>query len=127
MATSARFDRFVWLRGCSHGVFHKTNQKEIRNAKLTYEWLRTGCQRSETEALIVAAQDGVIMTRAYMVRVLKIPVSVQCRCHKMPETIGHIRSKCENYFWSLYMERHNVRAVVHYHLCTMLGFKVPKP
>ena len=84
MATSARFDRFVRLRGCSHGVFHKTNQKEIRNAKFTYEWLRTGCQRSETEALIVAAQDGAIMTRAYMVRVLKIPVSVLCRCQKMP-------------------------------------------
>ena len=110
MAASVRFDRFVRLRGCSHGVFHKTSQKETRNAKLTYEWLRTGCQRSETEALIMAAQDGVIMTRAYMARALKIPVkipvSVLCRrCHKMPETIGHIRSKCENYFWSLYMEK----------------------
>ena len=42
----------------------------------------------------------------------------------MPETIRHILSKREHHLWSLYMERHNrVRAVVHYHLCTMLGFK----
>ena len=110
-----------------HGVFHKT--KETRNTKLTYKWLRTGRQRAETEALIMAAQDGVVMTRAYMARVLKMPVSVLCRrCHSMPETIGHILAKCETYFWSLYMERHNrVLAVVHHHLCTTLGFKAPKP
>ena len=60
-------------------------------------------------------QDGVVMTQAYMARVLKMPVSVLCRrCHSMTETIGHILAKCETYFWSLYMERHNrVLAVVH--------------
>ena len=81
-----------------HGVFHKTNQKETRNAKLTYEWLRTRRQCAETEVIIVAAQDGVVMTRAYMARVLKMPVSVLCRrCHSMPETTGHILVKCETY------------------------------
>lgn len=100
-----------------HGVFFNTNLKESRNAKLTHEWLRNGSQRAEMEALIVAAQDGVVMTRAYLAQVLKMPVSVLCRrCHKMPETIGHILSRCEQHFWSLYKERHDrVLAVV---LCT---------
>ena len=54
-----------------HGVFMKTSRKPTRDFERTHLWLRRGKQRAETEALVVAAQDGVIMTRAYQSRVLK--------------------------------------------------------
>ena len=112
-----------------HGVFMKTSLREDRDFRLTHRWLRRGKQRAETEALIVAAQDGVIMTRAYQSRVLKLPVNPMCRrCHKRPETIGHILSHCDAHFWSLYKERHDrVVAVLYHHLCRTLGLKVLMP
>ena len=69
------------------------------------------------------------MTRAYQSRVLKKSVSPMCRkCHKMPETTGHILSHCESHFWTLYKERHDqVMGVLYYHLCRKLGLKVFKP
>jgi len=91
-----------------HGVFMKTGRKPTRDFERTHLWLRQGKQQAETEALVVAAQDGVIMTRAYQSRVLKKSVSPMCRkCHKMPETTGHILSHCESHFWTLYKERHD--------------------
>ena len=62
-----------------HGVFMKTSQRDTRDFKLAHRWLKRGKQRAETEALIVAAQDWVIMTRAYKSRVLKLSVNPMCR------------------------------------------------
>jgi len=63
----------------------KISRKPTQDFELTHLWLRQGKQRAKTEALVVAAQDGVIMTRAYQSRVLKKSVSPMCRkCHKMP-------------------------------------------
>ena len=69
------------------------------------------------------------MTRAYQSRVLKKSVSPMCRkCHRMPETTGHILSHCESHFWTLYKERHDQGlGVLYYHLCRKLGLKVFKP
>ena len=52
----------------------------------------------------MAAQDGVILTRAYRARVLKEPVPQACRvCKKAPETM----SACEQLHWTLHKERHD--------------------
>ena len=112
-----------------HGVFMKTSQMRDHDFRLTHRWLKRGNQRGETEALIVAAQDGVIMTRAYQARVLNKAVDPMCRkCHKRPETIGHILSHCDRYNWSLYKERHDqVVGVLYYHLCRTLDLRVLKP
>ena len=68
----------------------------------------------------MAAQDGVIMTRAYQSRVLKKSVNPMCRkCHKRPETISHTLAHGEKYSWTLYKDRHDqVVGVLYYHLCT---------
>ena len=78
---------------------------------------------------MIAAQDGVTMTRAYQKRVLKMSGNPMCRkCHKRLETIGHILSHCESYFWTLYKERHDqVLRVLHVHLCRKLGLRAPEP
>ena len=54
-----------------HRVFMKTSRKPTRDFELTHLWLRKGKQRAKTEALVVAAQDGVIMTRVYQSRVVE--------------------------------------------------------
>lgn len=112
-----------------HGVFMEGSKQPGRDFKSTHMWLKKGRQRAETEALVVAAQDGVIMTRAYQARVLKKSVNPMCRkCHKRPETIGHILSHCESYNWTLYKERHDqVLGVLHHHLCRNLGLRMSKP
>ena len=61
----------------------------------------------ETEALVVVAQVGVIMTCAYQARVLKKVINPMCRkCRKRPETIGHILAHSDYCNWMLYKEQH---------------------
>ena len=112
-----------------HGVFMKTSKQSSRDFKLTHKWLRLRKQRAETEALIVAAQDGVIMTRAYQARVLKRDVNPLCRkCRKRPETTGYILAHCEKYNWTLYKERHDqVLRILYFHLCRVMGLRLIRP
>ena len=68
-------------------------------------WLSDGRFQFKTEALVVAAQDGVILTRAYRARVLKELIPQACRvCKQALETIRHILSACEPLHWT---ERHD--------------------
>ena len=71
-------------------------------------WLSDWCLRADTKALIVAAQDGVIHTHAYQLRVLKLDIPQTCQmCHSAPETVGHVLSCCEPLSWTLYKQRHD--------------------
>ena len=91
-----------------HGVFFKQYLEPNRDTLGSHIWLSDGRLRAETEALIIAAQDGVIHTRSYQVRVLKLDVPQVCRvCHGSPETVGHVLSSCEPLSWTLYKQRHD--------------------
>ena len=109
-----------------HGVFMQTSKQNSRDFKLTHGWLRLRKQWAETEALVIAVQDGVIMTRAYQARVLKKDVNPMCRkCHKRPETIGHILAHCQGYNWTLHKERHDqVLRILYFHLCRVMGHRL---
>ena len=90
-----------------HGVYFKQCEKS-EDTSGCHIWLSDGRFQSKTEALVVAAQDGVILTRAYRARVLKEPIPQACRvCKKAPETIGHILSACDPLHWTLHKERHD--------------------
>ncbi len=70
-----------------HGVFYSQCQMQGWDTKTSHGWLTNGRLFGRTEGLIVAAQDGVIHTRAYLVRVQKRLISPICRkCHKANET-----------------------------------------
>ena len=74
----------------------------------TFAWLSDGRLRAETEGLVIAAQDGVILTNRYKHTVLGTSASSTCRvCREELETIGHILSSCKPHMWSLYKERHD--------------------
>lgn len=74
----------------------------------TFDWLTDGRFRAETEGLVIAAQDGVILTNWYKHTVLKTSTTSTCRlCREGEETIGHIMSSCGPHMWSHYKVRHD--------------------
>ena len=49
------------------------------DTKATHSWLKDGSLRPTTEALVMAAQDQVLHTRAYQAKVMRKPVDPKCR------------------------------------------------
>ena len=97
-----------WQRKVIHGPFRRTIEAKGIDKARSLQWLRKGKLSTRTEALIMAAQDGVLQTRAYKQRVQKQKVDPNCRCcGDRAETVGHILSGCETKCWNLYKERHD--------------------
>ena len=92
-----------------HGVYYGQTLQDDCYQKVMFEWLKDGRLRTETEGLIMAAQDGVIHTATYRNRILKMPIDTTCRaCGVWPtETLGHILAKCRIYEYGLIKERHD--------------------
>ena len=63
----------------------------------TWEWLRRGELKRETEGLITAAQDQSLRTNVMKARIEKSDVSNMCRmCNAAGDTVFHIVSECES-------------------------------
>ena len=92
-----------------YGAYCKQLQVEGIDSKRSHLWPVNGRFPSETEALVIAIQDGIVHTNAYRHRILEDPkISILCRsCKESPETIGHLLSGCKNLNWTLHKERHN--------------------
>ena len=91
-----------------HGVYYQTCLAPENDTAGCHAWLMDGRVRAETEALVVAAQDGVLHTNRYQAEVLRNGTDPQCRvCRNGVETIGHILSICEAHTWFLIKERHD--------------------
>ncbi len=67
-----------------HGVFYKQSQKEGMDPQGSHAWLADGRLQARTEGLLIAAQDGVVLTRAYRARVLGDSVPTLCRGLRRP-------------------------------------------
>ena len=52
-----------------HGIFYNQMLRPETDSKSTHAWLTEGKLRSETESLIVAAQDGVVHTPVYKTKI----------------------------------------------------------
>ena len=105
-----------------HGVFFK-NTEEIRD-NMSWEWLKKGYLKKETEGLILAAQDQAIRTNSVKKYVDKLDVSAMCRmCGKRDENISHLVSECEQLAQKHYKcWRHdNVLKVVYWYICGKFG------
>ncbi len=97
-----------WRSKVIHGPFRKTIEAKGIDKARSLQWLWKGKLSARTEALIIAAQDGVLQTRAYKRRVQKRMVDPNCRCcGEWAETVGHILSGCKTKCWNLYKERHD--------------------
>ena len=86
---------------------------------------------AETEGLLTAIQDQVILTRNYKKYILKQPdIEELCRrCEKESETIQHITTACEQLAPTEYVKRHDGLAkIIHQKLAEaaeLIDDKIP--
>ena len=83
-------------------------RKDSTDQRSLVVWLAQGRLLSQTSGIVVAAQDGVTMTRAYRERVLREDIQATClHCGAERETLGHVLAACESHEFSLYKECHD--------------------
>ena len=106
-----------------HGQFRKATE-EVRS-KRSWDWLKKGCLKKETESNIMAAQDQALCTRNLRNAVYGENVEPICRvCAAADETASHIVSQCSKLPQKDYKQgRHdNVAKMLHWKLCEKWGF-----
>ena len=86
---------------------------------MTWEWIRNGDLKVETEARIFAAQEQAVRTNYIRFNIDKSVESPLCRlCGQKGETINHIISGCMFLLRKEYKTRHDhIARLVHWKLC----------
>ncbi|XP_051929435.1 uncharacterized protein LOC127605701 [Hippocampus zosterae] len=103
-----------WEDKSLHGMYHRTIT-EVADLKKSYQWLERAGLKDSTEALILAAQEQALSTRAIEAQIYHTRQDPRCRlCKKAPETIQHITAGCKMLAGKAYMERHNQVAGIVY-------------
>ena len=82
----------------------------------TYQWLNKSNIRANPEALIIAAQEQALNTRAVAHEIYRTVQDPRCRlCKQHAETVAHITSGCSKLAGTEYTKRHNnVASIVYY-------------
>ena len=106
-----------------HGQFFRgTENRDERS----WEWLKRGKLKKETEGLLFAAQDQALRTNSVKSRIDKQDVSPPCRmCGEREEMVGHIVAECKMLAQKYYKNwRHDkVVQVVHWRLYKSYGLE----
>ena len=101
-----------------HGQFRKATD-EVRG-KRSWDWLKKGYLKKETESTIVAAQEQALCTRNMRNVVYGENDQPICRvCGAADDTVAHIVSECSKLAQKEYKQvRHdNVAKMLHWKLC----------
>ena len=70
-------------------------QTEENSEKETWQWMRRGSLKRETESLIIASQDQAYRTNHRNAKIEKSTNVSMCRlCKEKEETVSHIVSEC---------------------------------
>ena len=110
-----------------HDQFHKATQ-DVRGDH-SWDWLKSGYLKKETESTVFAAQDQAISTNNHRKVILKEDISPLCRvCGTSNETVSHILSECPALAQCEYKTwRHDLVAqAIHWKLCQKWGFEAGK-
>ncbi len=107
-----------WKEKTLHGHYLRTLPQEAGLVE-TFRWLAKGNLKQSTEALLVAAQDQALNTKAHAKNILKVTRDGQCRmCGQHEETVSHLVAGCPILANAKYKERHNeVAKIVHWSIC----------
>ncbi|KAK7886240.1 hypothetical protein WMY93_025861 [Mugilogobius chulae] len=110
-----------------HGMYHR-NITEVADLKKSYQWLERAGLKDSTEALILAAQEQALSTRAIEAQIYHTRQDPRCRlCKEAPETIQHITAGCKMLAGKACMERHNqVAGIVYRNICAEYGLETPR-
>jgi hypothetical protein len=132
-------DKETWKKTTKQELAHTWRQKplhgqyvrqadEISTKQSTYKWLKEAGLKAETEALITAAQDQALNTKAHKTKIMNISNDSKCRlCKSMDETTEHILSGCQVLAGTEYTKRHNeVAKHIHRNLCENYGIQTPE-
>uniref|UniRef100_A0A3B3HW39 Reverse transcriptase domain-containing protein n=1 Tax=Oryzias latipes TaxID=8090 RepID=A0A3B3HW39_ORYLA len=120
-------DRSSWEDKPLHGMYHRTIT-EVADIKKSYQWLERAGLQDSTEALILAAQEQALSTRAIEAQIYHTRQDPRCRlCKEAPETIQHITAGCKMLAGKAYMERHNqVAGIIYRNVCAKYGLETPR-
>ena len=101
-----------------HGQYIRNIDRQPISEEDTFLWLSKGDLKAETESEIVAAQDQVLQTKYYAMKILNTKTDSKCRlCQQFDETIDHIISACPIMAKEQYIKRHErVCAQVHFNI-----------
>ena len=107
-----------------HGQFQKATEKVKGNK--SWDWLKKGYLKKETENTIIAAQDQALCTGNMRKTVYGENVDSNCRVSgSADETVAHIAAECQKLAQKEYKQvRHdNVAKVINWKLCKKWGFE----
>ena len=107
-----------WQSKALHGQYLKDIKDKTDN-DITWNWLKNGELKKETEGFLIAAQDQALRTNAIKAKIDKVTEDSKCRlCKEKDETIDHLISSCSKIAQTDYKERHNkVASMLHWNLC----------
>ena len=93
-----------------------TWQIEDFASKKSWQWLKRGCLKRQTESVLLAAQDQALGTNYRKGRIERNRKSAKCRmCKEKDETVTHLVSDCSNLAQKEYKRRHDkVATAVHW-------------
>ena len=106
------------------GQFQKNTEKVKGNK--SWNWLKKGYLKKETESTIIAAQDQALYTRNMRKTAYGENVDSTCRvCGYADETVAHIVAQCQKLAQKEYKQmRHgNVAKLIHWKLCEKWGYE----
>lgn len=108
-----------WKNKEMHGQLQRQMEELNADLDMSFDWLRKGDIKGETESLIIAAQDQALRTKSMEVRIHRTSTDSKCRiCKEMEETVEHIISGCPILAQNEYIERHNKLCnALHFSLC----------
>ena len=99
--------RSQWLEKPLHGRFLKDTEKV--STERTWQWLKGGHLKKETEAMVCAAQEQALRKNSIKNHIDDQDVSPMCRlCGKSSETVMHLSSGCPVLAKSKYRIRHDI-------------------
>ena len=110
-----------WQSKSIHGQHVK--QTKGFAAQESWQWLKRGCLKRQTESLLVGAQDPALRTNYRKARIEHTRESALCRmCNQRDETVSHIISECSKLAQREYKGRHDcVAGAVHWSLMKAFG------
>ena len=107
-----------------HGKFKKATEKVKGNK--SWDWLKKGFLKKETESTIIAAQDQALCTRNMRKAVYGENVDSTCKvCDSADKTVAHIVVECRKLAHKQYeqVRDDNIAKVIHWKLCEKWGFE----
>ena len=112
-----------WHNKPLHGKFWKDTM-EVRGDR-SWDWLKGGHLKKETEALICAAQEQALATNSVKAEIYEQDVENKCRlCGAPNETVMHIVSGCSVLAGKEYLTRHD-QVGKHIHWLLLKKWDIP--